>query len=230
MRGEGKGEKRLRELERLQEELAGRLTFSPVDPGSVRLVAGADTAYWAEGDTEHGACCVVVVDAATGEVVEKTHAVGVVEEEYVPGLLAFRELPLFLEAYGKVETVPDVVVFDGNGYLHPRHMGIASHAALEIGRPTFGVAKTYYNYARIPFEMPGVHAGSHTDIVIGGEVCGRALRTRYGVKPVFLSVGGHIDLDSATAITMGLLSKGSRVPVPTRLADIETKSLRAACI
>ena len=226
----GIGEKHRRELERIQEELASRLTFSPVDPDSVRLVAGADTAYWAEGDIERGACCIVVVDAATGAVVEKTHAVGEVGEEYVPGLLAFRELPLFLEAYAQVESTPDVVVFDGNGYLHPRHMGIASHAALRIGRPTFGVAKTYFNYARVPFEMPDVCAGSYTDIVVAGEVCGRALRTRRGVKPVFLSVGGYIDLDSATAITMGLLSKGSRVPIPTRLADIETKKLRSACM
>ncbi len=226
----GIGEKHQRELERIQEELASQLTFSPIDPASVRLVAGADTAYWTEGDVERGACCVVVVDAATREIVEKAHAVGEVGEEYVPGLLAFRELPLFLEAYAQVESTPDVVVFDGNGYLHPRHMGIASHAALRIGRPTFGVAKTYFNYAHVPFEMPDVCVGSYTDIVVAGEVCGRALRTRHGVKPVFLSVGGYIDLDSATAITMGLLSKGSRVPIPTRLADIETKKLRSACM
>ena len=212
---------------RLQEELSRQLRFSPVDPSSVRLVAGADTAYWMEGGVERGACCVVVVDAVTHEVVETRSACGVVTEEYVPGLLAFRELPLFTEAFAQLETAPDVVVFDGNGYLHPRHMGIASHASLVIGKPTFGVAKTFFNYGRTGFEMPEDRVGAYTDILVDGEVCGRVLRTRRGVKPVYLSVGGLIDLDSATAITMSLLSSDSRVPIPTRLADLETHRLRA---
>lgn len=212
---------------RLQEELARQLVFSPVEAASVRLVAGADTAYWAEGDVERGACCVVVVDAATHEVVETRSACGVVTEEYVPGLLAFRELPLFLEAFAQLTAAPDVVVFDGNGYLHPRHMGIASHASLAIGLPTFGVAKTFYNYGRTGFEMPEDRVGATTDIVVDGEVCGRVLRTRRGIKPVYVSVGGLIDLDSAVDITMRLLSRDSRVPIPTRLADLETHRLRA---
>ena len=210
----------------LQEELAAQLVFSPLDLRRIRYVAGADTAYWAEGQSELGACCVVVVDAATREVVETRHAFGRVTEEYVPGLLAFRELPLFLNAFAQLETRPDVVVFDGNGYLHERHMGIASHACLEIGLPTLGVAKTFYNFAGEGFVMPENRVGAHTDIVAGGEVCGRALRTRVDAKPVFVSAGGLCDLASATELTMSLLSPDSRVPLPTHLADLETKRLR----
>ena len=215
-----------RELEELQRRMATRLSFPAVDPDSVRLVAGADTAYWTDGGEEHGACCVVVIDARSHEVVETASSHGLVTEEYVPGLLAFRELPLFLETFSKLEHIPDVVVFDGNGYLHPRHMGIASQASLEIGLPCFGVAKTFFDYGGEGFEMPEDRVGAFTDIVVDGEVCGRALRTSRGVKPVFVSAGGLIDLDSATAITMGLLSSEGHVPIPTRLADIETKRLR----
>lgn len=214
------------ELEELQRQLAEHLVFPALDPRSVRLVAGADTAYWIDGEGEHGACCVVVVDAETGEVVEAVSSSGAVAEDYVPGLLAFRELPLFLEAFSKLECTPDVVVFDGNGYLHPRHMGIASQASLEIGLPCFGVAKTFFDYGGEGFEMPEDRVGAFTDVVVAGEVCGRALRTSRGVKPVFVSAGGLIDLDSAVGLTMRLLSSESRVPIPTRLADIETKRLR----
>ena len=214
------------ELEELQRQMAKRLSFPAVDPGSIQLVAGADTAYWKDGEVERGACCVVVIDASTHEVAETASSHGLVTEEYMPGLLAFRELPLFLETFSKLEHIPEVVVFDGNGYLHPRHMGIASQASLEIGLPCFGVAKTFFDYCGEGFEMPEDRVGAFTDIVVDGEVCGRALRTSRGVKPVFVSAGGLIDLDSATDITMGLLSSEGHVPIPTHLADIETKRLR----
>ena len=217
----------LLEKERQQEELARQLVFTPLDVGSVSLVAGADTAYWREGDTEYGACCVAVIDVASKELVELETAHGEVAEDYEPGFLSYRELPLFLEAFKQLETKPDAVMFDGNGYLHPRHMGIASHASLVIGLPCLGVAKTFFDYGHEGFVMPDDFVGAHTDIVVGGEVCGHALRTRRGVKPVFVSAGGHIDLESSTALTLRVLSDEGRVPIPTRLADIETKRLRA---
>lgn len=214
-------------LEHAQAELAHSLSFTPLDISSVRLVAGADTAYWDDGDAERGACCIVVVDVDTSEVVEVATSHGEVAVEYVPGLLAYRELPLFEEAYAKLESDPDVIMFDGNGYLHPRHMGIASHASLVTGKPCLGVAKTFYNYGRTGFAMPEDQVGACTDIVIDGETCGRALRTHRGSKPVFVSAGGNIDLEASCALTLRLRSPESRVPIPTRLADLETHRLRA---
>ena len=217
----------LHEKGRQQQELARRLTFPPLDVDAVRLVAGVDTAYWREGDVEYGACCVVVIDVATGHPVEIRTANGVVTEEYLPSFLSYRELPLFLEAFSQLGAAPDAVMFDGNGYLHPRHMGIASHASLMIDLPCLGVAKTFFNYGREGFVMPDDRVGAYTDIVVNGEVCGRALRTRRGVKPVFVSAGGHIDLESSMALTLRVLSGDSRVPIPTRLADVESHRLRA---
>ena len=122
-----------------------------------------------------------------------------------------------------VKTKPDIFIFDGNGYLHPRHMGIATHASFYLDKPTFGVAKSYYRVDKqTDYVEPENEAGSFTDIIIGGEVYGRALRTHRDVRPVFVSVGNHMTLDTVCALALKLTDKDSHVPVPTRLADLET--------
>ena len=133
------------EFLRQQNELRGRI--EPVDRfaiGSVRLVAGVDLAYWNSGDAEYAVCCIVIIDAETKEVLEKQHCSGKIEVPYMPGFLAFRELPLILKTVGMLRSDPDLFVFDGNGYLHPRHMGIATHASFSLQKPTVGIAKTYF--------------------------------------------------------------------------------------
>jgi len=117
-------------------------------------------------------------------------------------------------------------IFDGNGYLHPRHMGIASHAGLLLHKPSIGVAKTYYKVYDTEYTEPEQEAGSYTDIVIQQEVYGRVLRTHANVKPVFLSVGTGISLDTATKVIQHFVTKESRIPSPTRLADLETHLAR----
>lgn len=143
------------------------------------------------------------------------------------GFLAFRELPLILKTAKLLETRPDIYIFDGNGYLHPRHMGIATHASFYLNKPTIGIAKTYLRAdKKTDFTEPDKTAGSFTDIVINGEVYGRALRTRTNVKPVFVSVGNYISLDTACKIAMQFTEKDSRIPLPTRYADLETHIAR----
>ena len=186
---------------------------------ALKTVAGVDLAYWQEGDTERAVCCIV----------EKKQCDGVIDVPYIPGYLAFRELPLVLKTVGLLENEPDLFIFDGNGYLHPRHMGIATHAALVMGRPAMGIAKTYFRVdKKTDYTEPAEDAGSYTDIVIDGEVYGRALRTHKGVKPVFVSAGSGISLDTACDIALRLTSKESHIPIPTRLADLETHTARAA--
>jgi len=147
----------------------------------------------------------------------------------MPGFLAFRELPLVLKTVELLEVKPDIYVFDGNGYLHPRHMGIATHASFYLDKPTIGIAKTYFRADRkTDFIMPENEAGSYTDIVIEGEVYGRALRTHKDVKPVFVSVGNNITIDTACKLAMMLTDKESHIPIPTRLADLETHLEREA--
>ena len=212
------------EYEAIQNELRkGISLYDSFEVSALKTAAGVDLAYWKNGDVEYAVCCIVVVDIVTREVIEKKHFSDRIEVPYIPGFLAFRELPLILKTAKLLETKPDIFVFDGNGYLHPRHMGIATHASFYLDKPTFGVAKSYYRVDKqTDYIEPENEAGSFTDIIIGGEVYGRALRTHRDVRPVFVSVGNHMTLDTVCALALKLTDKDSHVPVPTRLADLET--------
>lgn len=218
-----------REFAAIQNQLAEQLRLTDCrDFMTVRRIAGVDLAYWNAPDgTEHAVCCIVVLDMQTHEILETAQADGIIAVPYCSGYLAFRELPLVKEAFGKLQQKPELCVFDGNGQLHPRRMGIAAHAALLLDVPAFGVAKTYYRVLDTDYTEPAPEAGSYTDIVIGGKVYGRALRTHDGIKPVFVSAGNDISLDTATALAMQLTEPESRIPLPTRLADLETHTARA---
>lgn len=95
---------------------------------------------------------------------------GEIKVPYIPGFLAFRELPLVIEALKKLVVEPDIFIFDGNGYLHFNHMGIATHAAFFLDKPTIGVAKSYLRVNGVDFDMPDNEKGSYTDIIINEEV------------------------------------------------------------
>ena len=207
-----------------QNELRDRIVLTDTfEPDSLKLAAGVDLAYWERGGEEYAVCCIVVIDIGTCKAVEKKHFSGKIEVPYMPGFLAFRELPLVLKTAELLKNSPDIYIFDGNGYLHPRHMGIATHASFYLNKPTVGIAKTYFRVDRkTDYTDPENEAGSFTDIVIGGEVYGRALRTHKDVKPVFVSVGNRISLDTACALALKLTDRESHIPLPTRLADLET--------
>lgn len=210
-----------------QIELGKRITRkNTVGLSRVEAVAGVDLAYWEKDGKEYAVCCIVVMDYHTFEIIEKVCCSNTVNVPYIPGALAFREIPVFMETYKKVKTIPDVVFFDGNGYLHPRHMGLATHAGILIEKATVGIAKSYYKIAGVDFDMPANKERAFTDIVIDGEVYGRALRTHINVKPVFLSIGNAIDLDTAMEMACHLTSKEGHIPLPTRLADIMTHEKR----
>ncbi|MBR4626952.1 MAG: endonuclease V [Ruminococcus sp.] len=218
------------EFLRQQNELCDRIeTTDKFDIDSVKLIAGVDLAYWNKDDEEYAVCCIVIIDANTHEVIEKQHYSGKIEVPYMPGFLAFRELPLILKTVELLESNPDIFIFDGNGYLHPRHMGIATHASFYLNKPTIGIAKTYFRVdKKTDYTEPDNDAGSYTDIVIDGEIYGRALRTQKDVKPIFVSIGNYISLDTACVLAMRLTDKESHIPIPTRLADLETHIEREA--
>ena len=207
-----------------QNELRDRITVEDsLDVDSLKLIAGVDLAYWQNGDEEYAVCCIVVVDFKSHEIIETKHYSGKIEVPYMPGFLAFRELPLVQKTVELLENEPDIYMFDGNGYLHPRNMGIATHASFYLNKPTIGVAKTYFRVDnKTDYIEPEKTAGSFTDIIINEQVYGRVLRTHSDVKPVFVSVVNNISLDTATKITMALVEKESHIPVPTRYADLET--------
>jgi len=209
-----------------QKELAEQIKLHSDSDLEIKLTAGVDLVYWEQEGEEYAVCCIIVSDFNTGEIIEKKCLSDKITIPYIAGYLSFRELPLILATYNLLEQNPDIILFDGNGYLHPRHMGIATHASFYLNKPTIGIAKSYLKIGGIDYTMPGNEAGDYTDIVIDNTVYGRALRTQSNIKPIFVSVGNGIDLDTSVKIIMALINKESRQPYPIRLADIETKKYR----
>lgn len=215
------------EFYKIQTTLAKNVSLkNNFDIKYIKTCAGIDLAYWTQDNKEYGGCSIVVIDIETKEVLEKVSSYGVINEPYIPGYLAFRELPLVLKAVEKLNIEPDIFMFDGNGYLHFNHMGIATHASFFLNKPTIGVAKSYLKINNVDFQMPGNEFGEYKDIIINGEVYGRVLRSRKDVKPIFVSCGNYIDLKTATEIVLNLINKESRIPIPVRLADLETHIIK----
>jgi deoxyribonuclease V len=138
---------------------------------------------------------------------------------YLPGLLSFREAPLLLDALRRLEGDPDLLLVDGHGRAHPRGLGIASHLGLHLEIPVVGVGKSLLVGE---FASPGVGRGDSAPIRYGGRTNGRAVRTRAGVKPVFVSVGNRISLPSAVRAVLATASR-FRLPEPIRHADRESR-------
>ncbi|MFC8277957.1 endonuclease V [Streptomyces sp. NPDC057271] len=198
----------------VQGELRSRLVLDEPGPApGTGHVTGLDVAYDDERDLV--AAAAVVLDARTLDVVEEATAVGLVSFPYVPGLLAFREIPTVLAALASLTADPGLLVCDGYGLAHPRRFGLASHLGVLTGRPSIGVAKNPFTFA---YDQPGPERGDFSPLMAGEEEVGRALRTQAGVKPVFVSVGHRVSLANACAHTL-LLAPRYRIPESTRHAD-----------
>lgn len=185
----------------------------PGPPPGTGRVTGVDVAY--DDARDRVAAAAVVLDAGTLDVVAEATAVGRISFPYVPGLLAFREIPAVLAALGALPCPPGLVVRDGYGLAHPRRFGLASHLGVLTGLPTIGVAKNPFTFTH---SAPGTARGSSAPLLDGAEEVGRALRTRDGVKPVYVSVGHRVDLGHACAHTLAL-TPAHRLPETTRRAD-----------
>ena len=200
------------EAEAIQDRLRPlvRLDGEPFEP---RTVAGLDVSY-AVGSNRLAAAA-VVLDASSLEVVEESVVDATAAFGYVPGLLAFREIPSLLAALDRLSTTPDVLVCDGYGVAHPRRFGLACHLGVLTDLPALGVAKTPFTGAYRP---PGPERGAWSPLVDGDETLGRVLRTRDGAKPVFVSVGHRMSLSAACALVLRLCPR-YRLPETTRRAD-----------
>ena len=201
-----------RQAIRLQGRLAQRVRQTPLR-GPVRYVAGGDGAFVDGGRAIVAAW--VVWDIVAQRVVEETWARREVRFPYVPGLLTFREAPALHAAARKLKRTPDVFMLDGQGRAHPRRIGLASHVGLCLGRPTIGCAKS-----RLCGEdcAPPAAAGSSAPLLHDGEEVGLVLRTKTGVRPVYVSVGHRVTLTDAVRVALSCSTR-YRVPEPTRLAD-----------
>jgi deoxyribonuclease V len=201
-----------REAAALQVELRHRMKRQN-DLGTVRTVAGADISL--DTDRNMGYAGVIVYSFPDLREVERASAERRLTFPYVPGLLAFREGPVLLEAFSRLRTTPDLLLFDAHGYSHPRRFGLASHLSVVLDQPGIGVAKS-----RLigDHQDPPDRVGAWTPLVDGEEVVGAVIRTRVGVHPIFVSIGHRIDLETAIRLTLAC-TDGFRIPKPTREAD-----------
>jgi len=201
------------EARELQLKLASEVSRTDV-VSSPRFIAGVDISVDRVRGVARGA--VVVLNYPELKVVETRVVEGKVDFPYVPGLLTFREAPLALAAFKRLNTVPDLVLFDGQGIAHPRRMGLASHLGLFLDTPAIGCAKSRLCGSHA---VLGSEVGSYAELVDGDELIGAALRTKAGVKPVYVSIGHKISLESAIHWAMRCCC-GYRLPEPTRLAHL----------
>jgi len=200
-----------REARELQSRLAVEAVLTDRF-GELRLVAGVDVHFEERGAVTRAA--VAVLDLGTLGVLEQTVARRPTTFPYVPGLLSFREIPAVVDALGALESAPDLLMCDGQGFAHPRRFGLACHLGWLMDRPTIGVAKS-----RLigEFDAPGRERGAWSPLLDRGEVIGAALRTRAGVSPVFVSQGHRVGLESALRLALACTGR-FRIPEPTRQA------------
>jgi len=207
----------------IQKTLRPRVSLTNAfrDVSEIGLLAGCDIAVDPGKGMAYGA--VAVYEFPGLREVERKTAVGRLTFPYVPGLLAFREAPVLLEAIAALEHEPDLYIFDGQGIAHPRGMGIASHLGLFLEKPAIGCAKSRLCGM---YREPGLRAGDHSVLLTReGERIGSVLRTRDRVKPVFVSPGHLIDFGASAEIILKT-TDGYRIPKPTREADRYTKILK----
>ncbi len=204
----------------LQRNLARKVRVERLR-GEVTTIAGTDCAFLAGGAKIIAAA--VLCDALTMEMLAACHVVRPCRFPYVPGLLSFREAPAVIAAVRKLTRRPDLLMCDGQGLAHPRGLGLATHVGLLLQIPTIGVAKS-----RLCGRCgePGIRRGSRRALLLDGKVIGAVLRTRTGVKPLYISVGHRITLDEAIRWTLRC-GRGVRVPEPTRRAHLYVTRLKA---
>jgi deoxyribonuclease V len=193
--------------ETLRERVILKKSFS-----KVRTVGAGDVAYAKDEDRLVGV--IVVLSFPQMETLEVATATGKTSFPYIPGLLTFREGPILLKAFQKLQMKPDVMIFDGQGIAHPRGLGLASHMGLCFDVPSIGCAKTPLIGE---FVMPAPRRGNFEWIRKEGKGIGAVLRTRDDVNPLFVSPGHRVDLRTSIQIILACC-RGFRIPEPLRRA------------
>jgi len=211
----------LDEARAIQEAVARAVEAAPpVSLDRVRSIAGADASYSPDGRTVHAA--VAVLGLPDLNVMERCWVSREVPFPYVPGFFAFREGPAIISAVGALSRQPDLLLVDGHGRAHPRRAGIATHVGFLLKIPTVGVAKQILAGDTVEF---GPARGSTCLIWDRGEVVGMAVRTRAGSRPVYVSAGNAMDLETAVAAVLATTSS-SRIPAPIREAHRISREVR----
>jgi deoxyribonuclease V len=189
---------------------------------TINTVAGADVGFDKTG--QWAIAGIAVFEWPGLDLVDIALAASRVEFPYIPGLLSFREIPALVRAFLRLDVLPDLVFCDGQGRAHPRRFGLACHLGVVLGLPTIGCAKSILvgEHGAV-----GARRGSRAALVDAGEVVGTAVRTRDNVKPIYVSAGNMMDLDSAAEMVLAA-GRGYRVPEPTRFAHTIVARAKAA--
>jgi deoxyribonuclease V len=192
-----------------QLRIASRVKIAPL-PHAVSRIAGVDVAV--RHKTMIG--CIAVFSYPDLSLEECAVATMPQTIPYIPGYLSFREIPVLLQCYKKLKSKPDMLLVDGQGIAHPRMLGLASHLGILLNKPTIGCAKSHlYGEYRVPGNRRGDAELLHHD----RQRLGIVLRTRNGVKPLFVSPGHLVDIDDCKKFILTVTPK-YRIPEPIRFA------------
>lgn len=209
------------EAVRIQLKLKDQLVLHDESgPRTVNMIAGADISY-SRGDDLFFAA-VVVLKFPSMEIIETSSYSERVTFPYIPGLLTFREGPALIQAFKQLKNAPDVVIFDGHGIAHPRGIGLASHMGLFLDIPTIGCAKKRLTGTH---DEPGIDVGNYSFLTRDDRTIGAVVRTKKNVKPVYVSQGHKISLQTAIKIVLSACA-GYRLAEPVRRAHLEVNRIR----
>lgn len=203
----------------IQQSLRQKMVIAPL-PEIPRFVAGADVAF--SRDMSQTLAVALVYDRVDRKVVEIASARRPNDVPYIPGFLSFREGPALIDAINQLQHPYGVICFDGQGIAHPRRCGLATHISVLLEKPGIGVAKSRLTGT---FTDPPPEAGSSSPLVDHNEQIGLVLRSKTNTRPLFISVGHRVDLDSAVRVVLACCTR-YRIPEPTRQADIEVARLK----
>ncbi len=190
----------------------------------IRFVAGIDVTFtdiWKNPTT--GISCITVLDIKNGfKEIETVFAEKEINFPYIPTFLAYRELPVILEAFKKLTSDVDAFIVDGMGILHPRKMGIASHFGVITDTISVGCGKSKLIG---DFEIPPNRERAYRPVFVEGEKRGYVVRTRKNANPIFVSPGNNISVFSSLQLVLNCLN-GYKLPEPTRLAHNKLQTYR----
>lgn len=186
------------------------------DFGLIKTIAGVDVGFIKEKNLSCAA--LVIFSYPDMKILDVITCSEPISFPYIPTFLAFREIPIVLSCFEKLENPPDILILDGQGYAHPRRMGLACHVGVLLDIPTIGCAKSRLTGE---FNMPGKKKGSFSYLYDKGEIIGAVLRTKDDTHPVFVSIGHRVSLD--TSIKLILDMSITRIPEATKIADREVK-------
>lgn len=208
-----------KEAVRIQSSLAEKIVFSKYTK-RIKFVAGVDLSF--DKSSNNLFAAVLVLRLPQFEIVESRTCVAQSVFPYIPGLLSFREIPPLITCFEKLSLIPDLIICDGQGYAHPRRLGLACHLGLLLELPTIGCAKSRLVGEA---EEPGKERGMRSDLWDKEEKIGYVLRTKTNVKPLYVSAGHLITADDAVRVVLKC-TNSYRLPEPTRQAHIVVNKVR----